>query len=166
MSRSYSFEHFTAAKPVVSPWKRASAHEKQTMTRAPMPLQYGHAHAHTELIYQRHREEHARQEAMRIPEVRQEPQGAEAPPPMQAREARRPRLFEREGLQELGWRAVDSVRRAAREAARGRPLQGMRRLADDAVSGTLEVVREASDHVSRLASDLSTEQAKKPRSSR
>lgn len=165
MARSYSFEHFTAAQPAVSPWKRASTHEKQMLNRG--PLQYGHAHARTGMIYQQHREEYARQEAMRIPEVKQEFQGPEASSPRQVQEVvARVDLFGREGLEELGRLALESVRQAAREALRGRPLRGARRLADDAVSGTLKVVREASERVSRLASDLSAEQTAKGRSSR
>lgn len=165
MPRTYSFDHFTAVKPATSMWKRPDSHGQRSVSRGSSPLRYGHAHARTEQLYQQHREEYSLQE--RLPGAEPRPQAQrpamEEASPMGTAEPRQVDLFGREGLQELGRLAVQSVRRAAREALRGRPLQGMRQLADDALSGTLKVVREASDRTARLASDLSTERAKQPR---
>lgn len=158
MARSYSFDHFTAARPAVSPWKRASSHEKQTLTHGhgPEPIHYGQAHARTGMLYQQHREDFERLQSVKEPQVSARSRDVE-----EQQESSRVDLFGREGIQEIKRLAVDSVKRAARSAARGRPLQGARQLASDAVSGTLRVVREAADRTSRLASELSTEQAKK-----
>lgn len=162
MPRTYSFDHFTAVKPAMSLWK-SNAHGKRSASRGSIPLHYGHSHARTEQLYQQHREEHALQEILPGAEPRAQVPDLEAAPPMQASEPKQADLFGREGIRQLGRLAMDSMLRAAREALRGHPLQGVRQLAGDAVSGALKVVREASDRTARLASDLSAEQAKQPR---
>lgn len=145
--RTYSFDHFKADKPEPSTTNPGGA-EQPALAEQAKPtvppseegqLHYGRQHARTAELYQKRREERERAEQMRVSEAQQEPLGAEAPP-MDAREEEPGR----EVLKDLAQDAVASVVQAAREAAKGRPLTGARKLAGDAMSGVLRVAREVS----------------------
>lgn len=135
------------AKPTVPPSEEGQLH-------------YGRQHAQTAELYHQHREE--REFTARFSEAQVEPQGGEAPP-MEAREepiikgkqelpkAPPAEGFGLESLKGMAQQAVSSVRQAAREAARGRPLEGARKLAGDTVSGVLRVAREVSTRRARGA---------------
>ncbi len=159
MPRTYSFDHFTAAKPAPSVSKRASTQARQPLKSElhthSGAVHYGHAHSRTEQLYRQHREEHERQEAMRGPAA----SGSQAKAPSARLEADSPREMDGErapsgDLRTLARGAVDSVRQAAREALKGRPLQGARKLAGEAVSGALRVAREVSARTARSSEDI------------
>jgi hypothetical protein len=145
MPRTYSFDHFTTAKPDASKQKHGSEREKHTplKSEAAEPssesIHYGHPHAQTEELYKQRREEHEREEALHAAEPEQAPR-VEAP--AQERGG--------EGLKQLAQQAVTSVLDAVREVARGHPVAGTKRLAGDAVSGTRRVVKEVSARATRV----------------
>ncbi|HYO55955.1 hypothetical protein [Archangium sp.] len=173
--RTYSFDHFKADKPEPSTTNPGGAEQtppaEQAKPRIPPSeegqLHYGRQHAQTAKLYQKHREERERAEQMGVAEAQTEaqteapvePMGGEAPPAeMMGQEAAvedpsPPRPDERgqEGPRSLAQQAVKSVLRAAKEAARGRPLTGARKLADDALSGVRRVAREVSARTSHSA---------------
>jgi hypothetical protein len=154
MPRTYSFDHFTAAKPDVSKQKKGSERERSTPLKSEQPpppdgqFNYGHRHAQTEQLYKQHREEHERQEALspkpkKVAKAREEPAvPGKAKQEMKKEEA--PLEQGREQLKELAQQAISSVRKAAREAARGRPLKATRQLAGDVFTGARRVAREVS----------------------
>lgn len=176
--RTYSFDHFKAEKPDVSKTNQGGANPSPPVehTKPQVPpseegeLHYGRQHARTAELYHKHREERERAEQMRVSGVQEEPMGGEAPP-MEPRAAKREepllrdkadvedtRAFQpheagREGLKDLAQQAVSSVLEAAKEAARGRPLTGARKLAGDAFSGVRRVAREVSARTSRSSQD-------------
>lgn len=157
MARAIQSEHFNANQPLLSRQRRAGGPEQYAASKESSPLSndgaihYGHSHAKTEELYRKHREEHELLEAMRI--TSQEDSQQE---PLEAREAFEQRQVEdvpRDDvlptdsgldLKQLAQQAVSSVVQAGCEAIKGRPLVGARQLADDALSGTLRVVREVS----------------------
>lgn len=170
--RTYSFDHFKADKPEPSTTNPGGAEQTPPAEQAKhgVPpseegqLHYGRQHARTAELYQRRREERERAERMGVSapgtsepkaEVQAEPLGGEAPP-VQAREEDReePAVQAkedveagdtgREGLKGLAQQAVSSVLEAAREASKGHPLKSARKLATGAVTGVFRVAREVS----------------------
>jgi hypothetical protein len=65
----------------------------------------------------------------------------------------------REGLRGMAQQAVTSVLQAAREATRGKPLVGAKKLATGAVSGALKVVREVSARTASKKTSAAPEKA-------
>nr|QKW93761.1 hypothetical protein [Vitiosangium cumulatum] len=173
--RTYSFDHFKADKPepsVANPGgARQTPQVEEAKTQVPPSeegqLHYGRQHAQTAELYRKHREEREQARQRHGAGVQVEPQGAEAPP-MEARErpgreepilhdkedvedhaAPKPDELGRESLADLARQAVSSVLQAAKETAKGRPLEGARKLAGDTVSGVLRVAREVSARAGR-----------------
>lgn len=157
MPRTYSFDHFTATKPAISVGKRAQTQRsvplKSELQSHAGALHYGHAHSSTGELYKKHREEHDRLEAMRPPREEREAfagESVETGAREEADFASDGELeFSREGLKDMAQSALGSVKQAAREALRGRPLVGARRLAGEAVTGALRVARQVSARTSR-----------------
>jgi hypothetical protein len=141
-------------------------------------LHYGRQHAQTAELYRKHREERERAEQMRVSEAQPEPeaapreateQQAARPPRQDMKEqsraeqsraeqsrAEQPQALEADeaeptGLKGLAQQAVSSVLAAAKEAARGKPLSGARKLAGEAVSGARRVAQEVSARAGRSA---------------
>jgi hypothetical protein len=166
--RTYSFDHFKADKPEPSTTNPGGAEQTPPAEQAKhgVPpseegqLHYGRQHARTAELYHQRREERERAEKMGVSpsgasadkaEVQAEPMGGEAPP-MQAREEPTVHAKEdvkdedtgHEGLKGLAQQAVSSVLEAAREAAKGSPLKSARKLATGAVTGVFRVAREVS----------------------
>jgi hypothetical protein len=153
MPRTYSFDHFTAVKPDVSKQKKGSERERTTPLKSEQPLppdgqfNYGHRHAKTEELYKQHREEHERQARAPKPEKKQARKREQPVVPgkgQQQQKEEAPLEMGRERLKELAQQAVSSVREAAREAVRGRPLKATRQLAGDVFTGARRVAREVS----------------------
>jgi hypothetical protein len=165
--RTYSFDHFKADKPEPSTNNPGGAEQtppaEQARPRVPPSeegqLHYGRQHAQTSELYRQHREERERAEQMRVSGAQEEPLGGEAPPPEEPllkskEDVENPQAFKPdeaglEGLKGLAQQAVSSVLAAAKEAAKGRPLLGARKLAGDAFSGVRRVAREVSARTSR-----------------
>lgn len=166
--RTYSFDHFKADKPEPSTTNPGGAEQTPPAEQAKhgVPpsddgqIHYGRQHARTAELYHQRREERERAEKMGVSppgasearaEVQAEPMGGEAPP-MQAREEPTVQAKEEpkdedtghEGLKGLAQQAVSSVLEAAREAAKGSPLKSARKLASGAVAGAVRVAREVS----------------------
>jgi hypothetical protein len=140
-------------------------------------LHYGRQHAQTAELYRKHREERERAGQLHASGVQEEPLGGEAPPlegqgrraePVihgkedveehhhhphphheHAHHAPKPDETGREVLKDMAQQAVSSVLEAAKEAAKGRPLVGARKLAGDAFSGVRRVAREVSARTGR-----------------
>lgn len=177
--RTYSFDHFKADKPEPSTTNPGGAEQTPPAEQAKhgVPpsedgqLHYGRQHARTAELYQQRREERERAERMGVSapgtsedrsEVRAEPMGGEAPP-MQARDEQReePAVQAKEeetagdsgneGLKGLAQQAVSSVLEAAREASKGHPLESARKLATGAVTGVFRVAREVSARAGRTS---------------
>ncbi len=183
--RTYRFDHFKAEKPepsVTTPEGARQTHPAEE-TKPTVPpseegqLHYGRQHAQTAELYHQRRQEREEAEQLGVAGVQQEPLGGEAPP-LETRKQRAapreepvihgkedveqhagsmPEESGRAGLRGLAQQAVTSVLQAAREASRGRPLVGAKKLAGDAVSGALKVAREVS---ARRASRKSSEAPK------
>jgi hypothetical protein len=172
--RTYSFDHFLTDKPEPGVTNPGGAKQippvEQTRPTVPpseeKQLHYGRQHARTAELYQKHREEREHAQQLGATEAEQEPLGGEAPP----REAREepvihgkedvvqhagsmPEEAERENLRDLAHQAVSSVLQAAREAAKGRPLVGAKKLAGDAVSGVFRVARQVSARAARSSTN-------------
>jgi hypothetical protein len=167
--RTYSFDHFKADKSEPSTTQASGAEQTPPAEQAKhgVPhseegqLHYGRQHARTAELYHQRREERERAERMgvsppgtstRPPEVQAEPMGGEAPP-VQAREEEKSEDTGHEGLKGLAQQAVSSVLEAAREATRGSPLKSARKLATGAVSGVFRVAREVSARAGKMGSD-------------
>ncbi|MFY0572150.1 hypothetical protein ACN28E_51115 [Archangium lansingense] len=175
--RTYSFDHFQADKPEPSTTNPGGAEHTPPVEQAKhgVPpseegqLHYGRQHAQTAELYRKHREERERTEQMRVSGGQEEQTGAEAPPAevteRQATQRKEPLLGDKadvedrqafqpdepgiDNLKSLAQQAVSSVLEAAKEAAKGRPLTGARKLASDAFSGVRRVAREVSTRTSR-----------------
>ncbi|HYO64989.1 MAG TPA: hypothetical protein VEU33_02800 [Archangium sp.] len=173
--RTYSFDHFTADKPEPSTTNPGGAEQtppaEQAKPRTDEGLHYGRQHAQTAELYRKHREERERAEQMRVSET---PAQSDAPPreAMESRAAESPRQDTKDmkqpetglpqaresdesdeagntGLKGLAQHAVSSVLEAAKEAARGRPLRGARKLAGEAFSGVRRVAQQVSARTGR-----------------
>jgi hypothetical protein len=173
--RTYSFDHFKADKPEPSTTNPGGAEQTPPAEQAKprsedRELHYGRQHAQTAELYRKHREERERAEQMRVSGVQEEPLGGEAPPVEQQAAGREEPLLEDkadvedtqafqpdeaglEGIKGLAQQAVSSVLAAAKEAAKGRPLTGARKLAGDAFSGVRRVAREVSARTGRSTQD-------------
>lgn len=158
--RTYSFDHFKAEKPDVSKTNQGAAHPSPPLepTGPQVPpseegeLHYGRQHARTAELYRQHREERERMERIRVSGTQEEPilHDKEG---MEKRQASQPDELGLEDLKNLAQQAVASVLEAAKEAARGRPIIGARKLAGDAFSGVRRVAREVSARTSRATQD-------------
>jgi hypothetical protein len=179
MARVIQSEHFNANQPLLSRQRRGGGPEHQASSKGSIPLSndgavhYGHSHAKTEELYRKHREEHELMEAMRInaqEDAQQEQEPLEASEEFEKRQAEDiPRdevlpTADSAGLdlKELAQQAVSSVVQAGREAIKGRPLVGARQLADDALSGTLRVVREVSARTGQFVEEARKSSLKEP----
>lgn len=176
--RTYSFDHFKADKPEPSTTNPGGAEQTPPAEQAKprhddKELHYGRQHAQTAELYRKHREERERAEQMRVSGSQEEPMGREVPraemrekqsakrqepllrdkADVEDTQAFQPDETGREGLKGLAQQAVSSVLEAAKEAAKGRPLTGARKLAGDAFSGARRVVREVSARTSRSSQD-------------
>ncbi|WNG61790.1 hypothetical protein F0U59_49065 [Archangium gephyra] len=167
--RTYSFDHFKADKPEPSTTNPGGAEQtppvEQARPHTDEGLHYGRQHAQTAELYRKHREERERAEQMRVSEAPTESKAAPrearesraAEPPRQ--DAKQPRAEQSQALEPdeagqaslkgLAQQAVSSVLEAAKEAARGRPLSGARKLAGEAVSGVRRVAQEVSARTGR-----------------
>lgn len=184
--RTYSFDHFKADKPEPSTANASGAEQtppvEQEKHGVPPSeegqLHYGRQHARTAELYQQRREERERAEQMGVSapsttgsratrssaDVQAEPMGGEAPP-LQTRERTReePAVQAKEdeeagdtgnqGLRSLAQQAVSSVLEAAREARQGSPLKSARKLATGAVTGVFRVAREMSARTGKKGPD-------------
>ena len=169
--RTYRFDHFKAEKPEVSKTNRGGAEQTPPVEQArhTVPpseegqLHYGRQHAQTAELYQKHREEREHAEQLGgAQEVQAEPLGGEAPPreepvihgkeDVEQHAGSMPDESGREGLRSLAQQAVTSVLQAAREAAKAGPVGGAKLLAGSAVSGVRRVAREVSTRTGRTAS--------------
>jgi hypothetical protein len=145
MPRSYSFDHFQAVKPDVSKRVKGSEREKQTPLKSEQPpppdapFNYGHRHAQTEELYKKHRADRVAE-----PHIIEETQAEAIAPDQEATSTAEQERFDRERLRLMAQHAVSSVLEAAKQAAKGHPLQGARYLADEALSGARRVVKEVS----------------------
>ncbi|MFE8603220.1 hypothetical protein [Archangium violaceum] len=167
--RTYSFDHFKADKPEPSTTNPGGAEQtppvEQARPHTDEGLHYGRQHAQTADLYRKHREERERAEQMRVsetpteskaaPREARESRAAEPPrqdtkqPRAEQSQAREPDEAGQASLKGLAQQAVSSVLEAAKEAARGRPLSGARKLAGEAVSGVRRVAQEVSARTGR-----------------
>ncbi|HEX5749882.1 MAG TPA: hypothetical protein VFZ09_26865 [Archangium sp.] len=175
--RTYSFDHFKADKPEPSTTNPGGAEQtppaEQSKPHTDEGVHYGRQHAQTAELYRKHREERERAEQMRVSEtparseaapreareqrnaepVRQE---AKKEPRAEQPRAEQPQALESDeagaaGLKGLAQQAVSSVLEAAKEAAKGRPLSGARKLAGEAFSGVRRVAQQVSARTGRTA---------------
>jgi hypothetical protein len=158
--RTDSFDHVKADQPEPSTMNPDGAEQTPPAEQARPrtgngQLHYGRQHAQTAELYRKHREKRERAEQMRAAEAQAEPTGAEAPAPkvMEKQAAGReeplaqeqvPEEAGREGIKGLAQQAVSSVLAAAKEATKGHPLTGARKLAGDAFSGVRRVAQQVS----------------------
>jgi hypothetical protein len=161
--RTDSFDHFKADKPEPSTTHPGGAEQTPSAEQARPrsdggQLHYGRQHAQTAALYRKHRkhrEERERAEQMRVSEAQAEPTEAKAAAPevmeQQAAGREEPLVQEQaadearlEGIKGLAQQAVSSVLAAAKEAAKGHPLTGARKLAGDAFSGVRRVAQQVS----------------------
>ncbi|OJT19274.1 hypothetical protein BO221_37975 [Archangium sp. Cb G35] len=167
--RTYSFDHFKADKPEPSTTNPGGAEQtppvEQARPHTDEGLHYGRQHAQTAELYRKHREERERAEQMRVSETptesktapREAMESRTAEPPRQ--DTKQPRAEQSQaletdeagqaGLKDLAQQAVSSVLEAAKEAAKGRPLSGARKLAGGALSGVRRVAQEVSARTGR-----------------
>jgi len=183
--RTYSFDHFKADKPEPSTTNPGGAEQTPPAEQAKPrsddgQLHYGRQHAQTAELYRKHRQERERAEQMRVSGGQEESEAA----PRQAKEAQEPLRQDakeqpraeqapaiqpdeagHEGLKGLAQQAVSSVLAAAKEAAKGRPLSGARKLAGEAFSGVRRVAQEVSARTGRtVKKEQKTEQKPKQES--
>lgn len=155
--RTYSFDHFKADKPEPSVANPGGAEQTPPAEQAKPPvhdegqIHYGRQHGRTAELYHQRRLEREQAERMGATSVQQEPMGGEAPPVEaakpeveQAQSFEQPKEPEREQLQGLARQAVATVIQAARDAAKGHPLQSAKKLAGDTLSGVRRVAQEVS----------------------
>jgi FtsZ-interacting cell division protein ZipA len=170
--RTYSFDQFNADKPELSTTNPGGAEQTPPAEQArPRTdegrLHYGRQHAQTAQLYRKHRQERERAEQMRrasetpakseaTPREAMEPRAAE-PPRQDAKEqpqadqapALKPDEAGHGGLKGLAQQAVSSVLAVAKEAAKGHPLSGARKLAGEAFSGVRRVAQQVSARTGR-----------------
>jgi hypothetical protein len=155
--RTYSFDHSKADKPEPSVTNPGGARqtppaEEAKPTVAPSEtgqIHYGRQHARTAELYHQRRQKRAQAEQMNVAGVQRESAPREEPilhdkEDVEQHAGSMPDTSGREKLRELAEQAVTSVLQVAREATRARPLVGAKKLAGNAVSGALRVVREVS----------------------
>lgn len=184
--RTYSFDHFKADKPEPSTTNPGGAEQTPPAEQAKPrhgdeELHYGRQHAQTAELYRKHREERERAEQMRVSGAEEESVDQKAAPAewTEKQSARRqepllhdkadvedtqafqPGESDREVLKGMAQQAVSSVLAAAKEAAKGRPISGARKLAGDAFSGVRRVAREVSARAGRSTQDEQQGGAKK-----
>ncbi|WP_375768652.1 hypothetical protein NR798_44405 [Archangium gephyra] len=180
--RTYSFDHFKADKPEPSTTNPGGAEQtppaEQAKPQADTGLHYGRAHAQTAELYRKHREERERSKQMRVSESPAESTDAEAPVAQRAAAPQESTVVQEkadmgkaqdatpdetrlEGLKGLAQQAVSRVMEAAKEAAKGRPLTGAKKLAGDAFSGVRRVAREVSARTGRTPQEAPDKQEPK-----
>ena len=152
MTKTLHLEHNTVAGP--------DANTKQEMDAQighPVPLKsdssvegdgkvhYGHAHARTSQLYQERRAQFEMKKRLEASQAAQAQSAPQEAPAQEASESEAPAAFGTERVKELALEAVKSVVGAAKEAAHGHPIAGVRKLAGDAVSGALKVAREVTN---------------------
>ena len=172
--RTYSFDHFKADKPEPSTTNPGGAEQTPPAEQAKPRhndegLHYGRQHAQTAELYRKHREERERAQQMGVSGTQEETTGGEAPPvefaERQSDKREKPlrqgkanvedtqaaQMDETggEGLKAMAQQAVSSVLAAAKEAAKGRPLTGAKKLAGEAFSGVRRVAQQVSAKASR-----------------
>ena len=131
---------------------------KSELESSSSSVHYGHAHAQTAERYQQRRAEFAMKKRLQAEQAAQEPQKAapvseriaegvesKAEQFEAAAEQKLDDVSAPERVKELALEAVKSVVGAAKEAAHGHPIAGVRKLAGDAVSGALKVAREVTN---------------------
>ncbi|HEX8435083.1 hypothetical protein [Archangium sp.] len=146
----------------------SKAHKSDSDTHAG-GARYGRQHARTAELYHQRRLKRQREEQLAVNAVQPPPMGTEAPSPLEMpKQAVEPHMDSKpetsghEGLRDRAQQAVTSVLQAAREL---HPLENAKKLAGEAVSGALRVVRQVSARAaSRKSLDTTRgEEAKKGR---
>ena len=128
---------------------------KSELESSSSSVHYGHAHAQTAERYQQRRAEFAMKKRLQAEQAAQEPapvseriaEGMESTAERfeATAEEKLDEVSAPERVKELALEAVKSVVGAAKEAAHGHPIAGVRKLAGDAVSGALKVAREVTN---------------------